>query len=457
MTLRVQKESTMRSLRRRATGGASAALAGLALAACSGPAAPLDVGTQTAPISLVLGTFNEMHKPPIGPKVPVARDFFLPTYPTPGVPNVEPTLPPFVDPCPRLDPTVPALGVGRTVPAPPVKATYPYAATVLDSYAGTSYRFMGTSQWSVSAAPPDETGAYEVTYSIRLGKDVTTRVLRTLPRDVATSPEGLPGSPIQGDATNPNDIVKEINTRMVAAGVAATLPTGLPNLAGYGRAGIYLVSQVQNGVTFRPSAPIALLQLRQLTGLTDPAARADASITSVGYDPVSKAYMAFRSTVVDEGLRLNACGKPVEAVKVALGAPTPPATPRDLTGVAALFADTGAAVYVAESAKSTPQKPAYDVIPFRQELMFGLQYGGLLVQESAAALPSYASVVQPDEAPGTPSGVPSAEPGGDPQDVVSAAAGWAATPILEWAHRFPITKIVDFRIMVQPRVPKKAS
>lgn len=457
MTLRVQKESTMRSLRQRAAWTATAALAGLALAACSGPAAPLDVGTQTAPISLVLGTFNDMHKPPVGPKVPVARDFFLPTFPTPGQPNVEPTLPPFVDPCPRLDPTLPALAVGRTVPAPPVKATYPFAATVIDTYAGTNYGFVGTSQWSVSAAPPDQTGAYDVTYTIRLGKDVTTRVLRILPRDVVTSPDGLPGSPIQRDATNPNDIVNEINAKVGAAGAPATLPTGLPNLAAYGRAGIYLVSQVQNGVTFRPSVPMALVQLRQLTGLTDRADRGDASITSVGYDPTAQAYMAFRSTVVDEGLRLNACGKPVEAVKVALGAPTPPATPHALTGVAGLFADTGAAVYVAQSAKSTPQKPAFDVVPFRQELAFGLQYGGLLVQETAAVLPVYASVVHPDEVPGTPSGSPSPGLGADPRDVVAGGAGWAATPILEWAHRYPITKVVDFRVTVQPRVPKKAS
>lgn len=432
---------------RRTQWASAAALVGLAVAGCSGPAAPLDVGTQTVPISLVLGQLKVVDQAPIGaisgPLVPSSRPYYQPPVGAPvGQPSL--SLPPLPQSsCPEYDPLASVLGVGRTITAPPVKATYSYRAQVIDAYPGKQSAFNGDSTWTIAPGPVDaSTGAYDVTYTITMGSVVTTRVLRTLPRDIGAA-EGTEPT----DQTNPNTT---INAFLSTVG-APTLPTSMPNPSGYGLAGIYLVSQESSaGTAFTPATPIALLQLRQLTGVTDKAAQDTSAITSVGYDPVNQAVMAFRSTVVNPTNKVNACGTKLESVQVSLTSPNGPGTAPPSAPLPLL--DLGAAMYVEKAPSTDPTKPKANVLLFGETLDFGLQWGGLLLKDDSAVLPSglipNGLQLDPQDPPtATPSGAP---PSGDPVET----ALWAGTPILEWAQKHMILKQSSFTINEKPKYPK---
>jgi hypothetical protein len=423
------------------------ALAGMTITACSGPAAPLDIGTQNAPISLVLGQLKAVQEAPLGPLAGPPAPQRLPYYqpPAPGAPQVLPTLPPLpLGPCPDFDPLAPVLGVGRTLAAPPVKATYPYRAQVIDSYPGATLKpFVGNSQWTVETGPVDSVdGGYDVSYTVKLAAATTKRVLRILPHDIGSDPSSDPT-----DQTNPNGVINTVN----GLGVLPTpLPSDLPNLSAYGLAGIYLKSQetiTPDGVqSFTPSQPIALLQLRQLTGATDPASAAASAITSVGYDPTTSAVMAFRSTVLSVTSKINACGTPLQAVQIGLSSPNmgetkPPAPP--------IGPDAGAALFAQRRVAATPTDPKFDVLAFQEKIDFGLQYGGLVLQDALAVAPLSGVQVDTKNPPATPTAVP--DP--DPTSIESAVLG----SVLTWAVQHMIFKTETFTINVKPQYPKVAS
>lgn len=425
---------------------AAAVLGGLVVTGCSGPAAPLDVGTQSVPIALVLGQIKAVQAAPVGPLNGPTKPQDFPFYPLPSPVRgiVEQSLPPVpVGPCPDYDPLAPVLGVGRTIPGPPVTATYPYRGQVIDVYPGKTSAFVGSSSWSVSTGPADPTtGAYDVTYTVKLGAATTTRVLRTLPHDI--TPGSDAGSD-PSDQTNPNATIATINSTLSSEG-APPLPTDMPNPAGYGLAGIYLVSQESNGVTFTPSVPLALLQLRQLNGAGDAQAAAAEAITSYGYDPVTQSAMAFKSTVTTAIDKVNACGTPLQAVQVSLTAPgtSEAAPPKPPVGP-----DPGAAVYAQRDVTSDPTKPQGSVVFFQDKIDFGLEYGGLIVKEESAVAPLNGVQVDTNNPPTTPTAVP--QP--NPDDIEGVVLGTT----LQWAVKHMIFKQATFTINVKPKVPKASA
>lgn len=435
------EEHTMRH-RRRTRSTVVVAVLGLGLTACSGPSAPLDIGTQTVPIALVLGELKAVQEAPLGP---VSAPHAPQSFPYYEVPVIEPgvvSLPPApvlpVGPCPEFDPIAPVLGVGRAIEAPPAKATYPYRAKVIDSYPGKQSTFDGNSTWTIEPGPVDAvTGAYDVTYTVKMGEATTMRVLRTLPRDIATTDES--GEP--ADVTNPNTntAIDTVNGYLTGQGLAP-IPRNAPNPAGYGLAGIYLVSQESNESSFTPSTPIALMQLRQLTGDSAPEAAAASAITSSGTDPKTGAAMAFRSTVTSFTNKVNACGTPVQTIQVALTSPNSPATappPNPTTGIL----PTDAAVYVEKAPSTDPTKPKSHVLLFGEKLDFALQYGGLLVHDEVSVGAYGGYQVDAQDPPQPPSEV---SPGG------------ALGSFMGWYAKHMIMKQSSFTINVKPQ-PAKAS
>lgn len=435
-------------MRRRTQWTTAAALLGFAVTACAGPQAPLDVGTQAAPISLVLGELKAVMETPVGP-LPAAQlpnTFTLP--PLSPLPAVLPSgPPPFPNPCPDYDVAAPVLGVGNVLPNPPVAPkAYPYrvVGAYLDNYPGRTFTFVGNTSWRVQVGKPDATtGAYDVTYTVTMGKRTTTRVLRTLPHDIQDT-----SALLLTDPTNPNSVVKQVNDLGV---LPSPLPTGLPNLAGYGHAGIYLVSQQTNGHTFTPSVPMALLQLRQLTGAIDPASVAGAAITSVGIDPTSQAVMAFRSTVTNPTYKINACGDPLQTVQVSFTTPAPPVDGAP-TNVGGVF-DVGLGVFAEKNAGDDPTQPKVNVMLFGQKVAFGLQYGGLVLDEDLLVGPLQGLQLDPKDPPTAP-GSPPPSPQPTPQWLSTELAGWALTPAIEYAATHMILKLQHFTINVKPAYPK---
>src|SRR5690349_18263871 len=99
----------------------------LALGGCAGPKAPFDIGTQTAPLALVLGEHAAVVTAPIGPISTQPVTGPLPLFPLdPGTPVALPTLPPPppVGPCPDFALTAPVVAAGVDVPGPPQPGTY---------------------------------------------------------------------------------------------------------------------------------------------------------------------------------------------------------------------------------------------------------------------------------------------------------------------------------------------
>jgi hypothetical protein len=424
--------------RRHAQLTGAAVLLGLSITACSGPAAPLDIGTQTVPIALVLGELKAVQEAPVGPvsapAVPQSMPYFRPQ--APGAPSL-PSLPPTpVGPCPDFDPLAPVLGVGRVIAAPPVKATYPYRAQVVDVYPGKTSAYVGNSTWTIEPGPVDPTtGAYDVTYTVKLGAATTKRVLRTLPHDIGSDPSTDPT-----DQTNPNAAINTVNGYLTTFG-APPIPAKAPNPAGYGLAGVYLVSQESNGVAFTPSTPIALLQLRQLTGATDPDSAAASSITSAGSDPATGAAMSFRSTVTTSTNKVNACGTPLQTVQVALTSPNSPLVAPPPNPATALL-PTDAAFYFEKAPATDPTKPKSHVLLFAEKIDFGLQYGGLIVKDESSVGAFGGYEVSTDDPPAPPK-----DP--SPDGVLGSFVGWYG--------KHMVIKQSSFTINEKPKYPKPSS
>lgn len=423
-------------------------LVGLTATACSGPAAPLDIGTQTVPIALVLGELQAVQEAPLGPISAPVQPQDLPYFSQPAAgqppdplpplsPPAEELLPMPTGPCPDVDPLAPVLAVGHTIEAPPVKATYRYRALVTDTYPGKASAYAGDSIWTIEPGPVDAvTGSYDVTYTVKMGAATTKRVLRTLPRDLAAAdPSAPPNDP------NPNDAIVIANANLASQGVPP-IPSTAPNPAGYGLAGVYLVSQESNGVVFRPSTPIALLQLRQVTGAENAeAAAAAGAITSAGSDPVTGAVMAFRSTVTSATNKVNACGTPLQTVQVALTSPNSPATTPP-PNPATHLVPTDGAVYAERAPSTDPTNPKSNVLLFAEKIDFGLQYGGLVVQDALTVGSLNGVQVSADKPPAPPKEI---------------TLGGVLGSFLSWYANHAILKQSAFTINEQPQYRKAAS
>jgi hypothetical protein len=317
-------------------------LAAVTLTACAGPKAPLDVGTQAAPLDLVLGEHEAVVEAPVGPftlELPREVAPFRPISATPL-----PTTPP--EPCPDFDPLSPVSAAGVTVTGPPQAASYTYRASTTDTVGAMTSKFKGDSTWKVAVGAVDAaTGAFDFTTEVSIGDLKTSRVFRVQPQP-RVKPSGVPpsGDPSDPATLDPNyQVIDGYNITAGPAGLP-TLPRALPNLGRADLAGIQLVSQTTGDATFTPTAPIPLVYLP--TGGT--------SFTGVGNDGVTT--MKFNSSV-PKTTYINACGKKIEAIQV------------DLTD----------GVIGGRTDKGEPYELA-----FTEHLYFGLQYGGLPVKDEGS-------------------------------------------------------------------------
>ena len=337
-----------------------------ALSACAGPRAPYDVGTQAAPVNLVLGAHRAVVVAPVGPftqPLPPALAPFIPLPPLP-IPSSAPTLPVDLGPCPALDPLAPMSQAGTPVlPGPPVPASYQYRATSTDTVGSKQATFKGNTTWKVTVgAVQAATGGYPVTIATTIGKATTTRVLLVIPKALDADTPQVPtlGQPY-GDpnSTDPNVQVIDAYNSTVGPYGLPQLPRALPNPGRFGPAGVYLLSQSGGGTSFTPTVPIPLVQTPV----------GNNSFTAVGSD--GQTAMTFTSTVTKARSGVNACGKKIEGVQVHLS--------------------NGQIAGLTPDGKVT-------VVSFDETLVFGLQAGGLPLSDtgkvSTTSLPGGA--VSPD-------------------------------------------------------------
>jgi hypothetical protein len=321
------------------------ALTALALAGCAGPQAPFDIGTQAAPVGLVLGEHTAVVVAPVGPisaPLPPSLAPFLPTQPNVRPPSAAPlpSLPPL-GPCPDFDPLAPVASTGITLPGPPQPATYTYRASTTDTLGSKKASYKGNSTWKTTVSAPDATtGGYTVTTDVSIGKTTTQRVLLVLPKAVTSGKGG--DNPLDApDATDPNAQVIDLYNSVLGGSGFPPIPRSAPNVGRYGPAGIYLVSQSAGTSVFKPTTPIPLLQTPV----------GNNSFTGIGTDGSTN--MQFTSTVVKKAL-VNACGKKLESVEVAL-------TAGKIIG------------------RTTDNK--VQSVDFTETLDFGLQFGGLPLRD----------------------------------------------------------------------------
>jgi hypothetical protein len=353
----------------RAAATTGIALVATVLSACSGPKAPYDVGTQAAPVNLILGAHRAVVVAPVGPisqQLPPALAPFIPLPPLP-VPSEVPQVELPLGPCPTVDPLAPISSPGGVlIPGAPTPATYQYRGKTTDTVGTKTQSWKGNSTWKVTVGAVDATGGYPVTIDTTIeskGVKATTRkVLLVLPKAIDSAVPALPtlGNPA-GDpgSTDPNVQVIDVYNSTVGPYGLPPLERNLPNLGRFGPAGIYLLSQSGGGATFTPTVPIPLLQTPV----------ANTSFTGVGSDGLMA--MSFTSTVTKPRTGVDACGKKVEGVEVHL-------TNGQIAGL-------------------TPEGKVA-VVTFDETLTFGLQTGGLPLSDkgnvSANTLPGGA--IAPD-------------------------------------------------------------
>lgn len=319
---------------------ATIALAGLTFAACGGPKEPFDIGTQAAPVDLVLGEHDPVIEAPVGPiSAGLPRELF-PFLPigtkTPDAP---------LGPCPEVDPLAPVNAVGDGgLNGPAVNATYNYRAKTTDRVGKLESKFVGDSAWKITMTKP-ESGGHLLTMETTIAKVKTVRqfLIRFDPLLPLPDP-GLPVVPKPNDPglIDPNtNVIDQYNFVALLTGLPK-LPRTLPNLANPTLPGVYLVSQTMGDSVFKPLVPIALFQTPLSPGRL---------ITAVGTD--GKTLMTFTSTIKNTDF-VNACGTKVEALRI------------DLTG--------------GRIAGLTDKGKVYR-LKFTESLYFSLNAGGLPVRD----------------------------------------------------------------------------
>ncbi|HVT65409.1 MAG TPA: hypothetical protein VHD81_09655 [Mycobacteriales bacterium] len=331
--------------------------AAMVTTACAGPHAPFGVGTQNAPVNLVLGERQAVTTAPVGPIGGPLPPGVPPAVPPGPSVSPSPTASPS-GPCPAFDPLAPVLATDIELPGPPRPATYTYRGKVVDTAGKDKSTYRGNSKWKVIVGKADPTThGYDVTLKVKLGKTTSSRVLLIQPKPLLDNDRGTGLNSPTG--TDPNSVLSTVTGTLLILGVPP-LPLTLPNVGRFGPAGIYLVSQSNGDTTFKPTVPIPLLQTPV----------GNNSFTGIGTD--GSTVMAFTSTVTKR-LSVNACGTKVEGIDVALTS----------GNIASLGADGKA-----------------QLVTFTEHLVFGMQFGGIPLQDkgtiTTSTLPGAAIV--PDKA-----------------------------------------------------------
>lgn len=285
------------------------ALVAVAVTGCAGPEPRVDFGGKAVPINVAFGKSASDAASPPRAAVPVLQPgpggvgviLVLPGFPGLRPPALVPPAPGAVTPvvpvapsaalpaaCPAQDPLAfPQREATNVVTGEVPEGAFPYRGTGSFTVNGKKTPFSGTDLKTVKRLEPDAVGRDRYSMSFRvLDVPFTVTYVVQLPVEAVPGEIGL-GSTVQ-DSTD------------------------------------------GSGASFRPVEPLRLLQLRAERG---------ASWTEASSDPLSASSGTVEGTVVDK-VRLNACGKPVEAWKsvVTQRIVTPG---QDITATRTLFFGTG--------------------------------------------------------------------------------------------------------------------
>lgn len=264
--------------------------AAVAMSACAGPEAPIDVGAKTVPIDLLLGRkVKKVAEAPVPP-------LLLPTprfVPIGGVGDSSPTTsttmpaePP--GPCPEADPLdVPADIAENRIQAPPKPAVLKYRTTGrLTTGGATATAVVLGPESKVTVEQPQSEPADGFTFRVTVenaATAATTTTYRVLPTGASADPPASPVSPPPEAGSPPR-------------------PTGVP-------AGLYLAEVAQAGstISFRPQFPgIPIVRTPIDLGTTFDAVGTDGATT-----------MSWRSKVVAKA-NVDACGTFLDSYVVEL-------------------------------------------------------------------------------------------------------------------------------------------
>ncbi|MFT5223524.1 MAG: hypothetical protein ACI867_001845 [Glaciecola sp.] len=292
-------------------------------AACGGPVAPLQVGTQTVQVALILGEREAIVATPapisLPPQTPIALPPIIIRITRPAPPPVLAPVPP-PELCPQFSPIDPVVAADPVTSLRPAEATYPYRTQISGSLGGDEIAFEGETMWAVRDVIENANGSFSYSVDVLLDDEVqTTTTWRILP-------EGT-----------------EVRTGDNPLGL---LPETPPEVAAPIEPGFYFESTTYaNGGSFTPVNPIPIVQFPITTGTT---------YQTSGSDGVST--MSFTSTVGDR-VKINACGTPLQAWQISL-----------TEGSYATSASNG----------TSP------VVNFTRTLFFAPQFGGLVVGDIEA-------------------------------------------------------------------------
>ena len=271
--------------------------------ACAGPEPRLEFGGKAVPINVAFGKPPSDATPAPGAPAPVLQPGpggigVVPVVPVAGgpsflgvpsfAPDASPSPAPPTPSCPNQDPLAfPQREATNVVTDPVPEGTFPYRVTGSFTVNGKKTPYAATEQQTVKRLETDAAGRVRYSMSsVVLGVPYTVTYAISPPVEAFTGEIGL-----------------ESTVRDSADG---------------------------SGASFRPVEPLRLLQLR---------AEKDARWTEAASDPLSASSATVDGQIADK-VRLNACGKPVEAWKAVVTQRT--ITPgQDITATRTLFFATG--------------------------------------------------------------------------------------------------------------------
>ena len=300
--------------------------------ACGGPVIPLQVGTQTVPVAVVLGQREAVQQAPsapiaLPPPIAVGPPVIVRVTPPPATPTptATPTTPSPVDPgpCPDFSPVDPVVAADGTIPAPPAPATYPYRTSITATAGEVEETYEGDVDWTISEpTEPGTQGEYRFEVAVTIdGTDVTTTTYLVAPDGVTLSNETVEGT---------------------VEGVTGPLPPK-PSVAL--QSGMYTESvEAPDGSIFRPQPPLLVAPFPMITGEAYNVAATDGD-TSISY-----------VLSIGERVKVNACGTPVQGWRV------------DLTD----------GRYDTVASNGTAQTAT-----FTRTITLATQYGGLIVEDQS--------------------------------------------------------------------------
>jgi hypothetical protein len=236
----------------------------LAQSACAGPQRPFELGLKEVPSDLLLGAQT---KPALAlptqlpPMVFTVTDLVTPPPPFEDLPPPIPEPPPPPSPCPEADPLAAVRKPAELeILKPPAPATYTYRTSGVYFANGRDGTLPPTATHVIGNVNIIGPGEFTFTVAVTQEPRTTTTTYHVVPRTSAAIPPGLYISKVDGSGLTP----------------------------------------------FQPKPELLLLPFPALKGTTFTAAGSD-GLTTLSY-----------SGVVEETERIDACGEPVDGIRVTL-------------------------------------------------------------------------------------------------------------------------------------------